>query len=82
MLHGGGTMIRTVVLIPVLWLATVKSAQGQLVQCSQDSPERRGEPGCTIVADKRLPSPPQPPALWHSDEFESRAAARHAGGWA
>jgi quercetin dioxygenase-like cupin family protein len=71
-------MIRTVVLFPVLWVAIANSAQGQLIQCSQDSPERRGEPGCTIVADKRLPSPPQSSVFWHIDEFESLAAARQA----
>lgn len=52
----------------------------QLVPCTRDSPERQGKPGCTIVDDKRLPSPPASPVLWHLDEFSSLAQAREAEG--
>lgn len=70
-------MIRVIMLIPLLWLALAES-QEQLVRCTQDSPERRGETGCSIVADKRLPSPLPSPVLWHIDEFESLAAAQRS----
>jgi len=71
-------MIRQVTPCLVLSLAIANAGQAQLVRCSQDSPERRGEPGCTIVADKPLPSSLEPPVLWHIDEFESLAAAQRA----
>ena len=65
-----------------LWLAlatlAAKQVDAQLVPCTRDSPERQGKPGCTIVSDKRLPSPPPPPVLWHIDEFSSSAQAQQA----
>lgn len=73
-------MIRTICMPVLLWLALVGSAQAQLLRCVEDSPERRGEPGCSIVASKRLSSPPQQPVLWHIDKFESLAAAQRAAG--
>jgi quercetin dioxygenase-like cupin family protein len=54
------------------------AGKAQLVRCTADSPERRGEPGCTIVSDKRLPAPPPMPVLWHIDEFPSLAEAQKA----
>ena len=71
-------MIRHITACLVLSLAFPNAGQAQLVRCSQDSPERRGEPGCAIVADKRLPSSLESPLLWHIDEFESLAAAQRA----
>jgi quercetin dioxygenase-like cupin family protein len=50
----------------------------QLVRCTPDSPERRGEPGCTIVTDKRMPATLPTPVLWHIDEFPSIAEAQRA----
>lgn len=64
----------------VLAVTLAASAEAQLIRCTPDSPERRGEPGCSIVADKRLPSPPQTPVLWHIDEFASLDAAQRAEG--
>ena len=48
----------------------------QLVPCTPDSPERRGEPGCTIVSDKRLPGPLVAPVFWHIDEFPTLTDAQ------
>lgn len=56
------------------------AASAQLVRCTTDSPERRGEPGCAIVSDKRLPAPPPAPVLWHIDQFPTLAAAQRAEG--
>ena len=61
-----------------LAMLVAKQLGAQLVPCTRDSPERRGKPGCTIVSDKRLPSPPPPPVLWHIDEFSSLAQAQQA----
>lgn len=65
-------------LLAALAFANLYPAVGraQLVPCTTDSPERRGEPGCTIVSDKRLPGPLVAPVLWHIDEFPSLADAR------
>lgn len=73
-------MTRHLALLLPLGLVVTTVSQAQLVLCTRDSPERRGEPGCSIVADKRLPVPPLQPVLWHIDEFESLAAAQRAEG--
>ena len=65
-------------LLPAMAFVTMWPAVGpaQLVPCTVDSPERRGEPGCTIVSDKRLPVPLRAPVLWHIDEFPTLADAQ------
>lgn len=68
----------TLCLVPATVIA--KPARAQLIRCVPDSPERQGKPGCTIVSDKRLPSPPPPPVVWHLDEFSSLAKAQQAEG--
>jgi quercetin dioxygenase-like cupin family protein len=55
-------------------------ARTQLVRCIENSPERQGQPGCSVVADKPMGSPPPPSAMWHIDEFSSLAEANHATG--
>src|SRR3954465_13607309 len=66
----------------VLCLTSVRFAAPQKVGCSVDSPERRGEPGCSIIADKPLPTPMPALVLWHIDEFPSlEAAKRSEGPW-
>ena len=62
----------------LLALVFAQPVSAQLVLCTTDSPERRGEPGCTIVTDKRLPAPLVTPVLWHVDEFPSITEARKA----
>ena len=71
-------MTRHVILCLVLAFLIAKDAEAQLVLCTRDSPERRGQPGCTIIADKPLPSPLPLPVLWHIDEFSSLAEAHKA----
>ena len=63
-------------------LATLAATEGgaRLVPCTRDSPEWQGKPGCTIVSDKRLPSSPPSPVLWHIDEFSSLGRAQQAEG--
>jgi hypothetical protein len=65
-------------LLPAMAFVTMWPAVGpaQLVTCTVDSPERRGEPGCTIVSDKRLPGPLLAPVLWHIDEFPTLTDAQ------
>lgn len=46
--------------------------------CVEDSPERHGEIGCSIVETKVLPKTLKEPVFWHIDRFESEAPARAA----
>lgn len=55
-------------------------AHAQLLRCIENSPERHGQPGCSVVADKPMPSLPPRPAMWHIDEFSSLGDAKHAEG--
>jgi quercetin dioxygenase-like cupin family protein len=63
-------------LLPSFALVVANATAAQVVRCTTDSPERRGEPGCAIVSDKRLPARLPSPVLWHIDEFPSLAAAQ------
>jgi quercetin dioxygenase-like cupin family protein len=48
--------------------------------CVENSPERRGEIGCSIVENKPLPTNLKEPVFWHIDRFESGERARTATG--
>ena len=72
----------SIILLLMLSLCEVATGQGiqnrSAVKCAADSPERRGEEGCTILADKPL-SGPLPGALyWHIDRFDSLENAKKA----
>lgn len=70
-------MVRHLAAFLVIFAVT-DGADAQQTACTQDSPERHGEPGCTIVTDKRLPGMLRSPVFWHIDEFPSLAAAQRA----
>ena len=44
---------------------------GQTIQCIADSPERRGEPGCSIIDIRPLPDRKSDKVYWHIDAFET-----------
>jgi quercetin dioxygenase-like cupin family protein len=46
--------------------------------CVENSPERRGEIGCSIVEVKPLPETIKEPLFWHIDQFDSGERARAA----
>lgn len=48
--------------------------------CIENSPERRGEIGCSIVEKKPLPATLKEPAVWHIDQFDSPEPAQAAVG--
>src|SRR5688572_23843435 len=73
---GGCILIRHICLATTITFLVPNAAIAQVVQCLSNSPERRGEPGCAIVADKRLPSRLPTPVLWHIDEFRSLTEAQ------
>ena len=59
--------------------AHVASAQ-QMSSCVENSPERRGEIGCSIIESKVLPDGLKEPLFWHIDRFDLAAQARGAVG--
>jgi quercetin dioxygenase-like cupin family protein len=50
------------------------------VKCTENSPERRGEEGCTILANRPLLGTPAKNLYWHIDRFNSLEAAKKAAG--
>jgi len=48
--------------------------------CVENSPERRGEIGCSLVENKALPPGLKAPLVWHIDQFGTDAAAKSAVG--
>lgn len=48
--------------------------------CVENSPERRGEMGCSILETKLLPTGLKEPLFWHIDRFDSLERARAAVG--
>jgi quercetin dioxygenase-like cupin family protein len=48
--------------------------------CAPNSPERRGEDGCSIFDSKLLPDGLKGPLFWHIDRFDSLEQARAAAG--
>ena len=56
----------------VLSILTTNITAGQLMStCAPDSPERRGEIGCTVFPTKPLPQDLKEPVFWHIDRFDS-----------
>ena len=72
-------MIRNVFAFIFVWAAAL-STQGhaQMLRCIEDSPERRGQPGCSVVVEKRLPAPLTQPSCPSSSSFAVPAVARSA----
>ena len=58
-----------------LLLAGIGRSQEEPV-CVENSPERRGEIGCSIVERKPLPTTLKEPAFWHVDKFDSAERAQ------
>jgi quercetin dioxygenase-like cupin family protein len=50
------------------------------VKCMENSPERRGEEGCTILTDRLLVGTLTKTLYWHIDRFESLEAAIKVAG--
>ena len=67
--------------VMLLSLLTANMAAGQLAPiCVENSPERRGEVGCSIIENKLLPDGLKEPLFWHIDRFDSAERARIAVG--
>ena len=48
--------------------------------CVENSPERHGELGCSVIVRKVLPEGIEEPVYWHIDSFDSIERARAAAG--
>lgn len=69
-------------ILAVFILAVLRAdvAGAQLMStCTEDSPERRGELGCSIVETKSLPADLKEPVFWHIDRFDSRVGSGNCG---
>ena len=76
--HTASSAIATMLLLSQL---TAHMAAAQLMStCVENSPERRGEIGCSIIEKKPLPVGLKEPVLWHIDRFDSAEHARAAAG--
>ena len=70
----------------LLMFAFFETASGQVthnrsaVKCMEDSPERRGEEGCTILASRPLSGALPGAVYWHIDRFRSLEDAKKAAG--
>jgi quercetin dioxygenase-like cupin family protein len=56
------------------------ATQRPSVKCMENSPERRGEEGCTILTDRPLVGSLAKTIYWHIDRFESLEAAIKVAG--
>ena len=63
------------VVFVLLLLTEIGRAQEEPI-CVENSPERRGEIGCSIVEKKSLPTMLKEPAFWHIDQFDSANSAK------
>ena len=61
-------------------LAACNAAAQSMSLCVENSPERQGKIGCSIIETKLLPDNLKEPLFWHIDKFDSLAAARAAVG--
>ena len=70
-----------VVVMTLLSSLTRATVSAQLMTpCVENSPERRGGIGCSIIDRKALPGDLEKGLLWHLDRFDSPEAARAAVG--
>jgi quercetin dioxygenase-like cupin family protein len=71
----------SIMLLTWLLLSTSTPAAAQLMStCVENSPERHGGIGCSIIETKPLPEDIKPPLFWHIDRFDSLERARAAAG--
>lgn len=74
----------SIVLLLIFALCEIASAQvtqnRSAVKCMEDSPERRGEEGCTILANRPLSGSLTGSLYWHLDRFDSLEDAKKASG--
>ena len=74
----------SITLLLIFALCEIAFGQGSqnrsAVKCAEDSPERRGDEGCTILASRPLSGPVTGAVYWHLDRFDSLEDAKKAAG--
>jgi quercetin dioxygenase-like cupin family protein len=70
---------RVLALLAVMLASRSMRAQEEPL-CVENSPERRGEIGCSVIETKLLPPDLKEPVFWHIDRFENGDLARRAIG--
>jgi quercetin dioxygenase-like cupin family protein len=70
---------RAILLIMIMCMLAVAQERAP-VKCTEDSPERRGQEGCTILTSRPLVGSVARPLYWHLDRFDSLDAAKKAAG--
>jgi hypothetical protein len=73
------TMSRTTVAFFVLCVVAATQERPP-VKCVENSPERRGEEGCSILVTRPLVASTKKPVYWHIDRFDSLEAATKCAG--
>lgn len=73
-------MNRTILIILALCAIAPATGQRPPLKCTENSPERRGEEGCTVLANRPLLVPLPKTVYWHIDRFDSLEAAERAAG--
>jgi quercetin dioxygenase-like cupin family protein len=74
-------LISPAIIAASFWIFTANIATAQLMsRCTENSPERKGKDGCSIVEKKVLPEGLKGPVYWHIDRFDSAESARAAVG--
>ena len=58
------------------WLKPDTAAAQLMSTCVENSPERRGDLGCSIITNKPLPDGLKAPLFWHIDRFDTAERAR------
>ena len=67
--------------VTIVLICSARMASAQLEpSCVENSPERRGEIGCSLVENKPLPPDLKAPLVWHIDRFTTEAGAKAAVG--
>ena len=65
--------------VTIVLVLSTRVAWAQLEPaCVENSPERRGEIGCSLVENKPLPPGLKAPLVWHIDRFATEDAAKAA----
>ena len=74
------SFIKSCCIAVICLLATAIGWTQEEPVCVENSPERRGEIGCSIVERKPLPVTLREPVFWHIDRFESAEPAQSGVG--
>ena len=77
-------MIKISIMLLLIFALSEIASQGiqdrSAIKCAEDSPERRGEEGCTILSSRPLSGPLTRSVYWHIDRFEGLEDAKKAAG--